>query len=186
MGAVNKLLIVIDGKPMVRHAVEAALAAGLSPVFIVTGHQREEVEFALQDLPVTFLYNNEFSNGLATSLKRGVGSLPQDCDGVLVALGDMPLVKPAEIVRMVYAFNPVEGREIIVPVKRGKRGNPVLWGKRFWAEMRRLDGDVGARDLIAANPEAVTEIEMEGDGILTDIDTPQALAKLAGTSKIDA
>ena len=67
----------------------------------------------------------------------------------------------------------------------GKRGNPVLWARRFFAEMRRLAGDVGARHLIAAYPEAVAEVEMAGDGVLTDIDTPQALARLAA-AKIDA
>jgi molybdenum cofactor cytidylyltransferase len=186
MGALNKLLIVIDGKPMVRHAVEAALAAQLSPVFVVTGHQREKVEKVLQDLPVTFLYNNEYASGLSSSLKRGVGALPDDCDGALVALGDMPLVTAAEITRLVNAFNPVEGRVVVVPTRHGKRGNPVLWGRRFFGEMRDLGGDVGARHLIGAYPELVVEVEMASDGVLTDIDTPQALARLAGTAKIDA
>lgn len=186
MGALNKLLIVIEGKPMVRHAVEAALAAQLAPVFVVTGHQHEEVESALQGLPVTFLYNNEYASGLSSSLKRGLSALPEDCDGALVALGDMPLVTATEIGRLVNAFNPVEGRAIIVPTRHGKRGNPVLWARRFFAEMKDLGGDVGARHLIGVYPEAVAEVEMEGDGVLTDIDTPQALARLAATSKIDA
>jgi molybdenum cofactor cytidylyltransferase len=186
MGALNKLLIVIDGRPMVRHAVEAALAAQLSPLFVVTGHQREQVEETLQGLPVTFLYNNEYASGLASSLRRGLAALPDDCDGALVALGDMPLVTAAEITRLVNAFNPVEGRAIVVPTRRGKRGNPVLWGRRFFGEMRDLGGDVGARHLIGAYPEAVAEVEMTGDGVLTDIDTPQALARLAATAKVDA
>ena len=186
MGALNKLLIVIDGKPMVRHAVDAVLAAHLAPVFVVTGHQRDEVEKVLEGLPVTFLYNEGFAGGLSTSMKRGLAAMAADYDGALVALGDMPLVSPAEIERLVNAFNPLEGRAIIVPTRHGKRGNPVLWGRRFFAEMQEVGGDVGARNLIGAYPEAVAEIEMEGDGILTDIDTPQALARLAATSKIEA
>jgi len=186
MGALNKLLIVIDGKPMVRHAVEAALGAQLLPLFVVTGHQREKVEEALQGLPVSFLYNNEYASGLSSSLKRGLAALPEDCDGALVALGDMPLVTAEEIRRLVNAFNPIEGRAIVVPTRRGKRGNPVLWARRFFGEMRDLGGDVGARHLIGAYPEAVAEVEMAGDGVLTDIDTPQALARLAATAKVDA
>lgn len=186
MGALNKLLIAIDGKPMVRHAVEAALGAQLAPLFVVTGHQQEEVQSALKDLPVTFLFNNEFASGLSSSLKRGLSALPEDCDAALVALGDMPLVTAAEIGRLVNAFNPVEGRAIIVPTRHGKRGNPVLWARRFFAEMKELGGDVGARHLIGAYPEAVAEVEMEGDGVLTDIDTPQALARLGATTRIDA
>jgi molybdenum cofactor cytidylyltransferase len=186
MGALNKLLIVIDGKPMVRHAVEAVIAAHLAPVLVVTGHQRDKVEEALQGLPVTYVFNNEFASGLASSLKRGLSALPTDYDGVLVALGDMPLVTAAEIGRLINAFNPLEGRGIIVPTRRGKRGNPVLWARRYTAEMKDLGGDVGARHLIGAYPESVAEVEMEGDGVLTDIDTPQALARLAATSKIEA
>jgi molybdenum cofactor cytidylyltransferase len=97
----------------------------------------------------------------------------------------MPRVGAADIERLVAAFNPVEGRAIIVPTRNGKRGNPVLWAKRFISEMRQIEGDVGARNLFAAYPEAVSEVEMASDGVLTDIDTPQALARLAGSAKIE-
>jgi molybdenum cofactor cytidylyltransferase len=185
MGTMNKLLITIDGKPMVRHAVEAVAAAGARPILVVTGHERERIEAALPGLSVTFVYNQSFAGGLSTSLKCGLAALPQDIDGALVCLGDMPRVAPAEIARLVAAFAPPEGRGIVVPTRHGKRGNPVLWAKRFFAEMREVAGDVGARHLIGSYPEAVAEIEMEGDGVLTDIDTPQALARLAATAKIE-
>jgi molybdenum cofactor cytidylyltransferase len=98
----------------------------------------------------------------------------------------MPRVGSGDIERLVAAFNPVEGRAIIVPTRNGKRGNPVLWSKRFLAEMRQqVAGDVGARHLIGAYPEAVAEVEMTSDGVLTDIDTPQALARLARSARID-
>jgi molybdenum cofactor cytidylyltransferase len=186
MGALNKLLIAIDGKPMVRYAVEAALAARLSPVYVVIGHQGDEVKKALEGLVVTFVNNAEYTSGIASSIRRGLAVLSRDSDGVLVALADMPLVTAAEITRLVNAFNPVEGRAIIVPARHGKRGNPVLWGRRFFGEMKALEGDAGARSLMAAYPEAITEVEMTADGVLTDIDTPQALARLAAIAKIDA
>jgi molybdenum cofactor cytidylyltransferase len=179
MGALNKLLIPIEGKPMVRRAAEAVLAAQLSPVVVVTGHQREQVEEALKGLPVTFSFNGDYATGMSTSLKCGIDSVPADCDGALVALGDMPLITAGEIGQLVNAFNPVEGRAIVVPARHGKRGNPVIWARRFFGEMTAAGGDVGARHLFAAYPEAVVEVEMAGDGVLTDIDTPQALARLA-------
>ncbi|HUB96733.1 MAG TPA: molybdopterin-binding/glycosyltransferase family 2 protein [Stellaceae bacterium] len=185
MGTVNKLLININGKPMVRHAVEAVRDAGLAPIVVVTGHQREQVTAALDDLPVRFAHNPDYAEGLSTSLKAGLGALPGDLDGVLVGLGDMPQVGASDIERLVAAFNPVEGRAIIVPTRNGKRGNPILWAKRFIPEMRQVEGDVGARSLIAAYPELVSEIEMASDGVLTDIDTPQALARLASSSRIE-
>ena len=186
MGTVNKLLIGVDGKPMVRHAVDAALAAGLAPVVVITGHERDKVATALTGLPVTLVHNPDYAEGLSTSLRAGLSALPSEAEGTLICLADMPRVTAAELKRLVSAFDPREGRAIIVPTRRGKRGNPVLWARQFFAEMRAVAGDVGARHLIGAYPELVTEIEMEGDGVLTDIDTPQALAKLAATAKIDA
>ena len=117
--------------------------------------------------------------------RSGLAALPETADGALVCLGDMPRVAAADIERLIDAFNPVEGRAIIVPTRHGKRGNPVLWAKRFFPEMQEIAGDVGARHLIGAYPESVAEVEMASDGVLTDIDTPQALARLAATAKVE-
>ncbi len=186
MGTLNKLLIGVDGKPMVRHAVDAALAAGLSPVVVVTGHERDKVAAALTGLPVTLVHNPDYAEGLSTSLRTGLAALPAEAEGTVICLADMPRVNAAELARLVGAFDPREGRAIVVPTRRGKRGNPVLWARQFFPEMRAVAGDVGAKHLIGAYPEAVAEVEMEGDGVLTDIDTPQALARLATTAKIEA
>jgi len=186
MGEINKLLINIDGKPMVRRVAETALAAGARPVIAVTGHESNKVETALAGLSVTCVYNPDFALGLSASLKRGLEALPLTIDGVLVCLGDMPLISSADIGRILAAFDPGSGREIIVPTSSGKRGNPVLWSRRFFNEMRDLAGDTGAKHLIGAYPEAVVEVETGSDAVLTDIDTPQALATLSKTAKIEA
>ena len=177
MGTVNKLTIAIDGKPMVRHAAEAALASQARPVIAVTGHQPDEVKAALKDLKLTFVHNPDFAQGLSTSMKAGLAGLPPDIDGAVVLLGDMPRIAPGEIDRLIAHFNPVEGRAIVVPTRKGKRGNPVLLGKQMFLDLARVEGDSGARDVIAAHPDLVAEAEMDTDGVLTDIDTPQALAK---------
>ena len=181
MGALNKLLIEIDGVPMVRRVAETLSQAGASPIVVVTGHERERIVAALQGLPLVFAHNSEFAEGLSTSLRVGIAALPAGIDGALVALGDMPRVTAAEVQRLIAAFNPLEGRAICVPTRRGKRGNPVLWARQFFPEMQEVAGDVGARHLIGAHPEMVAEVEMDEDGVLTDIDTPQALAKLAAS-----
>src|SRR5438552_2817250 len=122
--------------------------------------------------------NPAFAEGLSSSLKTGLTALPSDIDSVLVCLGDMPLVAGRDLDRLIAAFNPLEGRAIVVPIRRGKRGNPVLWAKRFFPEMAELAGDVGAKHLIGEHAELVAEIEMDSDGVLVDIDTPDALAGL--------
>ena len=179
MGTLNKLLVEIDGTAMVRRAVDTVTAAGVSPVIVVLGHEAERVRDALAGTGVRFVENPEFAGGLSTSLKTGLAALPDDVDGALVSLGDMPLVEPRDIARLLAAFNPVEGRAIIVPTFRGKRGNPVLWARRFFAEMREAAGDTGAKHLIGGHPELVAEVEMPRESVLVDIDTPQALADLA-------
>ena len=96
----------------------------------------------------------------------------------LVCLADMPRVGPEVLDRLISALNPLEGRAICVPTWEGKRGNPVLWARRFIPEMVGLAGDVGARHLIGQYGELVAEVPMPDDGVLLDIDTPEALAHL--------
>lgn len=90
----------------------------------------------------------------------------------------MPKVTSAHLDRLITAYNPDEGREICVPTYRAKRGNPVLWARRFFAEIMALDGDTGARTLIGTHAEVVGEVEMSDNGVLIDVDTPEALAAL--------
>ena len=178
MGGPNKLLAEIDGIPMVTRVARRLLASRARPIIAVLGNQAEAVDAALGKLPVERVRNPEFAAGLSTSLKRGIAALPPDLDGVIVCLGDMPLISGRHLDRLIAAFNPLEGRAIVVPTRHGKRGNPVLWSKRFFPEMTELAGDVGAKHLIGEHAELVTEVEMDDDAVLVDIDTPEALDAL--------
>jgi len=172
----NKLVELVGGKPMVRHVVEAALASAASDVVVVTGNEKEAVMATLENLPVTFSDNPDYSNGLSTSLILGLSILPTDCDGALVLLGDMPAIDALLLDRLIAAFDPAEDRAIIVPVHQGRRGNPVLWARRFFDEMRTLSGDQGARALFAPYAGLICEVEAGSDAPLTDIDTKEALS----------
>jgi molybdenum cofactor cytidylyltransferase len=174
----NKLLAEIDGRPMVARVAQRLLSSRARPIVVVLGNQADRVDAALGKLPVERVRNPAFAEGLSSSLKAGLAALPEEIDGVIVCLGDMPLVAGRDLDRLIAAFNPLEGRAIIVPVRRGKRGNPVLWAKRFIPEMAELAGDVGAKHLIGEHAELVCEVEMDSDGVLVDIDTPDALAAL--------
>ncbi len=178
MGGPNKLLADIGGKPLVRIVCENALASRAAPVIVVAGHQREKVEAALSGLNVTLVHNPDFAEGLSTSLKAGIAALPESADGVIVCLGDMPQVDAALIDRLAGAFDPERGALVVVPTVEGKRGNPVVWSRRFFADLMKLDGDTGARHLIAGYAEAVTEVPVSDTGVFLDIDTPEALQTL--------
>jgi molybdenum cofactor cytidylyltransferase len=178
MGGHNKLLAELHGKPLVRVVAEQVLASKVSSVTVVTGHQAAEVERALRGLNVTFVYNPDFPTGLASSLKAGIGVVPKEAGGALICLGDMPLIDARLLDRLIAAFAPDRGMLIAVPVSDGSRGNPVLWSRRFFGELMSLEGDIGARNLIAQHTEVVAEVAVEDQGAFLDIDTPQALAAM--------
>jgi molybdenum cofactor cytidylyltransferase len=175
MGGANKLIAEISHRPLVRIAAEAALASRASPVIVVTGHQREQVEAAVAGLPVCLVHNPDFAQGLGTSLKAGVAAVPAEADGAIVCLGDMPQVDAALIDRLIAAFDPDRGALVVAPTFEGKRGNPVLWSRRFFPDLMAIEGDVGARHLIDRYTEAVAEVPVEGTAALVDVDTPEAL-----------
>jgi len=186
MGAENKLLADVKGTPMVRRVLDQVVASDAGPIAVVLGHEPERVKECLSGSDITpditFVENPDFEQGLSTSLIRGLEVLPDDIDGVVICLGDMPRVASDDINRLIAAFSPIEGRAICVPTHRGKRGNPVLWSHRFFDEMRHLHGDVGARHLIGEYADVVAEIEMEADGVLLDVDTPKKLSDIAALS----
>lgn len=176
MGGPNKLLAEIGGRPLVRIAAAEALASRAKPVIVVTGHQRERIEAALAGLDLQRVHNPDFAEGLSTSLKAGLAALPADVDAAIICLGDMPQVDAGLIDRLIAAFDPEKGALVVVPTIEGKRGNPVLWSRRFFSDLMALEGDVGARHLIARYPEAVVEVPVTGKAALVDVDTPEALA----------
>ena len=158
-----------------RIVAEQALASKATDVIVVTGHQADLVEQALAGLKVKFVRNPDFAGGLASSVKAGIAAVPENADGAVVCLGDMPLISAKLIDQLIETFAPDRGHLIAVPVSDGRRGNPVLWSRRFFRELMTLDGDVGARHLIAKHAEAVAEVPVDGQSAFLDIDTPQAL-----------
>lgn len=180
MGRENKLLALIDGRPMISHAVQAALDSQASETIVITGHERVEVEEALSGADLTFVHNPEFEQGLSTSLKAGLAEVSEEADGIIILLGDMPDVTSRHVDKIIASYNATEAREICVPMMHAKRGNPVLFGSRFFSEIMDLSGDVGARHLIGENSDVVVEVDLDDPAILTDLDTQEALKERQG------
>lgn len=175
----NKLLADVGGQPMIRRTV-AAMRQAADETIVVTGRDAGEIEAALAGLPVSFIHNPHFAEGLSTSLRAGVEALSPDTDAAVIALGDMPLVGPDVVRRLIAAYNPAEHRSICVPVFAGERGNPVLWGRQHFETLKSLAGDRGARVLFDQHAEDIVEVSMPDDAVLRDADTPEALAALHG------
>ncbi len=175
MGGPNKLLAEIAGRPLLRIVVEEALASRAKPVIVVVGHERAEIEKALAGLSVQLVHNPDFAQGLGSSLKAGIAAVPEEADGAIVCLGDMPQVDARLIDRLIAAFDPDRGALIVMPTVEGRRGNPVLWSRRFFPDLMAIEGDVGARHFIGRYSEAVVEVPLEDKAALVDVDTPEAL-----------
>lgn len=180
MGGPNKLLADLDGKPLVRHVVEAALASAARPVLVVTGHESARIEDGLTRIDrLSFVHNPHFADGLSTSLRTALAALPGGAMGAVILLGDMPRVTAALVDRLVAVFAASPQAAAIVPVHGGLRGNPVLLARRIFGDVARLTGDQGARAMLADRPDVV-EIEIDDPAVALDIDTPEALSRLRG------
>jgi molybdenum cofactor cytidylyltransferase len=175
-GEVNKLLAPIDGTPMVACTVSRVQESQASPIIVVTGHEADRVRAALAERQVQFTHNPDFAEGMATSIVAGIKSLPDDVDGVLICLGDMPALGAGDINRLIAAFEGDPGHGIFAPLAGGRRGNPVLFAARFFPELQSLRGDSGAKAVIAAHGDDVAEVPMAGAGTLVDLDTVEEIA----------
>ena len=179
MGADNKLLVEVAGVPMVLRAANAARASRASSVTAVVGHQADEVGAVLAATGSAIVTNPDYAQGMSTSLRHGIAALPAEADAVLVVLGDMPGITARHLDRLIAAFDPANPA-IVVPEKDGRRGNPILWPREFFAAMCDISGDQGARALLERHAERVRKVAFDDDAIFLDIDRPEDLERTGG------
>jgi len=177
MGEQNKLLATVGGVPMLQRVVDAAVKADVCSVTVVTGSQAEAVQKLLQGHHVNYVHNPEYREGIAGSLKRGLSSLDDDIDGVIILLADMPFITCTHINELIAEFNPATERDIVAPMREGRLGNPVIWSARYLPAMMNLSGDRGARPLLDEFAANVWEVPMGDDAIFMDVDTSAELTE---------
>lgn len=170
MGRENKLLVPLEGVPMIVRVVRAAAGSLVNEVVVVVGHECKRLEAVLAGEAARTVFNPRFREGMSTSLQRGLAAVAEDVDAIAVCLGDMPYVRSTHINRVVAAFDPAQGRGICVPTCGGQRGHPVVVGRGFFPRIHGVTGDVGARQLLSAHADAVCEIELADRAVLIDID----------------
>jgi len=181
MGKQNKLLATLNGKRMLEHVVDAAKASDASRVIVVTGHQAEAIQNALANSKVDFVNNSEYATGIASSIKVGISLLDKQVEGALILLGDMPYVSTKKINEVLSAFDPQSKKDIVVPICGERKGNPVLWAKRYFEEIEILEGDSGAKSLLMTYSENIFRLPSDSSTLI-DIDTPSMLISLSQAS----
>lgn len=176
-GASNKLLETVGGEPLVTRAVRTVRATSVADVTVVLGHDATRVREAVADLGVDTRTNDAFEAGQSTSVATGVAAArAHDADAVLVALGDMPDVSVESIETLLETYHRGAG-DALAAAYEGKRGNPVLFDRRFFDALANVEGDVGGRTILRNDPDAVA-VETGDPGVLRDVDHPDDLAEL--------
>ena len=171
----RKLLLELDGKPILRWSVEGVLPH-VDAVVVVVGPDDAHVRAALGELPVTFAVNPRPEDGQGTSIASGVAALGGDGGALLVALGDQPRV-PAFVIRTLRETFDRCGKAIVAPVYQGIQGTPVLFGAEVFPELRALTGDAGARTVVRRDAARVELVPFDLP-MPIDIDTPEDYQRL--------
>ncbi len=177
MGETNKLLVQLDGMALVRHVVEAAGASRVCGITVVSGFQAQGVVDALKGLDVDYCHNSDFADGMASSLRCGIKSVPHDCAGAIILLGDMPRITGTMINGMLDEFEHAQHSAIIQATDHGCGGNPVVWPVKYFDQLKQISGDAGGRHLIDENVEKIIAVEL-GEAARLDVDTPEMLGRL--------
>ncbi len=153
----HKLLLPVQEQPLIRRTVEQVLASRVEEVVVVLGREAEGVQRALEDLPVRCVVNPDYREGMSTSVRAGIEALGPEMEAALIVLGDQPSVGPAILDRLVESYHSA-GKPIVVPSYRGEVGNPVLFAASLFPEIRGIQGDQGAREVIARDPGRVAVV----------------------------
>jgi molybdenum cofactor cytidylyltransferase len=177
-GEAPKVLAHLAGKPLVRRVAEAALASSARPVLLVAGHRRDEVALTVAGLPLEVIANPRYADGLSTSLRAAFERLPTDAEAAVILLADMPLVGAALIDRLVGAWAEAGRPAALIPTHGGRQGNPVILSTVLRREIGELTGDSGAGPILRGRSDVVLHA-VDDRGVLQDVDTTDALARLA-------
>lgn len=170
-----KQLLDFHGKPFVRVIAEKALAAGLSPVIVVTGSHADEVEQAVDGLPVQTVHNPEWEAGQSTTIRKGISSLPANCGGAVFLLSDQPQIT-IEVIRSLVVLHSQDLPAVLAPFVNDKRANPVLFDRETFYDLQKLNGEQGGRAIFSKF--SPTYMEWADDRLLMDVDTPEDYHRL--------
>ncbi len=165
-----KLLLQFSGKTMIEMVLGNVLQAKIDCTLVVLGSYRNEIASAISHLPVTSCFNENYKNGMLSSVKCGFENLPGEFDAVLVFPGDQPFIDPFVTEKVIAAYRD-SGKGIVIPVYNGKRGHPLLIDCKYRALIARIPENEGLRWIAATYPGDVHEVNTSSEGILKDFDT---------------
>jgi len=181
----HKLLLPYKGQPIVKWVLGAACASQADPVIVIIGHEAQRVDAALRaERWFLAIHNPWYVDGMSTSLRLGLAATPNDVDAAIILLGDQPLVTPA-IINAMIAESARAPDAIIAASYQGRRGNPVLFPRRYFAELETITGDEGGRSVLVRHPDRVRLAESDDALAGFDVDTPEEYQTLISGQPLD-
>jgi molybdenum cofactor cytidylyltransferase len=172
MGGPNKLLFDVEGEPLVRRSVARALAAGLSPVVVVLGHEAERVRAQLEGLPCRPVINAEYAGGINASLKTGIAAVPPSVDAAVVMLADMPFVTAQMITTLVQRYGAGEARPaLVISEYEGINAPPMLYDRALFAELQQMEGEGCGKQVVKRHRAEAVVVQWPAEA-LSDVDIP--------------
>ena len=169
MNGENKLTKKIKGLPLINHSIKNILNSSIDEIIIVLGHEKEIIEkFIDKDKKIKLVFNKNFDNGMASSIKVGLHHLSRNTEVFFICLGDMPEVKPNIYNKLVENKN---NNKIVVPIYNNMQGNPVLFPMSMKKEIMQLDGDVGAKEVLSKNQDKILNLKINDEGIIKNYNT---------------
>lgn len=181
MGESNKLLLPIDGAPMIRHVVKTYLAAVDGEVCVVIGFEAERIEAAISDLPIRLVRNVAFEQGQPFSVRSGLLEAPE-AEHLLIGLGDQPELTAQDLRNLVEAHLAADPSKISIPFYNETRGNPIIVPASMRTQLLEDKANPGCGKFTRSNPDLAQNILLSQDGFFNDIDTPTAYAAFQQTS----
>ena len=169
MSGENKLTKKIQGIPLIKHSVKNILSSSIDELIIVLGYQKEIIEKLIgKNDKIKFIFNKNFQNGMASSIKTGLNHLSEKTEAFFICLGDMPMVSHDIYNQLIKSK---DNKEIIVPTYKRQQGNPVLFDKSMKEKVIDVSGDVGAKKILERNKDKIFNLEINDQSIIKGFDT---------------
>jgi molybdenum cofactor cytidylyltransferase len=166
----TKMLLPINGKAMIENVILNVAESDTDGILVVLGANREKLLECVGKYDVKSCYNENYKEGMLSSVQCGLSNLPSDIAAVLVFQGDQPFIAPSVIDNVISAYR-LSGKGIVIPVSNGKRGHPLLLDRKYRADIEMLDAGEGLRSIARLYKDDVLEVETADPGILRDFDT---------------
>ena len=186
MGGENKLTKNLNGTPLIKYAIKNILGSSINELIIVLGYEKEILEETIGDhKKIKFVYNENFKDGMASSIKIGLNHISQKSEAFFISLGDMPMINQNiynKLIKSRYKYNknlrPDLKKEIFVPTYEGKESNPVLFSIFMKNKIMSISGDVGAKEVLELNKDKILNVDIKNKNITIDFDTKDSFDSL--------